>query len=57
MRWSAASRQVMLHVSRQSLERRLAEHFGEPLAQPLVFDAALSLTTGLTRAWCWMISD
>lgn len=57
MRWSAASRQVMLHVPRQSLERRLAEHLGEPLAQPLVFDVGLSLTAGLTRAWCRMISD
>lgn len=57
MRWNAASRQVMLHVPRQSLERRLAEHLGEPLARPLVFDVGLSLTAGLTRAWCRMIAD
>lgn len=57
MRWRPENRQLMLHVPRASLERRLVEALGAPLERPLVFDLGLSLSSGLTRAWCRMISD
>ncbi len=57
MRWSQDNHQLLLHVPRAALERRLAEHLGEPGAQTLAFELALPQDGGLTRAWCRMVID
>lgn len=57
MHWRHDNRQLMLWIPKESVERRLAEHLGEPVNEPLTFDVALSQREGMTRSWCRMLGD
>lgn len=57
MRWKHDNHQLMLWVSRASIERRLTEHIGDEPNTPLSFEVALPQNEGLTSSWCRMLRD
>ncbi|MET8006111.1 AraC family transcriptional regulator [Nonomuraea glycinis] len=51
MRWAAQCPQLIVKFDRDTVEGTLEQMLGERLAQPLVFDLGLDLTSGWARGW------
>lgn len=57
MRWHRDATKLMLWIPREALERRLAEHLGEPAGGSLSFELAIPSRHGLTQSWCRLLWD
>ena len=53
--WRGDCTQLCLDFPQAALESRLEQHLDRPLGQPLVFEAAMDLTTPKGRGWARML--